>query len=81
MKNFVFWLKFDVCPQGSNWQSSSIGLDNGFAPNRRQAIIWTNADPINWRIYATLGGDELTQYERQHFLFIKKPMNIKLLKI
>ena len=50
----------DVCPQGSNWQSSSIGLDNGLAPNRRQPIIWTNADPINWRIYATLW-DELTQ--------------------
>ena len=31
------------------------------APNRWQAIIWTNADPINWRIYATLGGDELIQ--------------------
>ena len=27
----------------------------------RQAIIWTNTDPIYWRIYATLGGDELTQ--------------------
>ena len=51
----------DVCSQGANWQSSSIGLDNGLAPNRWQAIIWTNADPINWRIYATLGGDELTQ--------------------
>ena len=51
----------DVCSQGSNWQSSSIGLDNGLAPNRWQAIIWTNADPINWRIYATPGGDELTQ--------------------
>ena len=25
----------------------------------RQAIIWTNADPIHWRIYASLGGDEL----------------------
>ena len=32
--------------------------DNGLAPNRRRAIIWTNADPIHWRIYATLGGDE-----------------------
>ena len=51
----------DVCSQGSNWQSSSIGLDNGLAPNRWQAIIWTNADPNNWRIYATLGGVELTQ--------------------
>ena len=37
-----------------------IGLDNSSAPNRRQAIIWTNADPIHYRIYATLGGDELT---------------------
>ena len=23
--------------------------------NRRHVIIWTNADPIHWRIYATLG--------------------------
>ena len=44
-----------------NWQNPSIGLDNGLAPNRRQAIIWTNADPIHWRIYAALGGDELTE--------------------
>ena len=43
------------------WQNPSIGLDNGLAPNRRQAIIWTNADPIIWRIYAALGGDELTE--------------------
>ena len=42
------------------WQLSSIGLDNGLAPNRRQAIIWTNADPIHWRIYAALGRDGLT---------------------
>ena len=35
------------------------GSDNGLAPNRRQAIIWTNADPIHWRIKAALGGDEL----------------------
>ena len=25
-----------------------------------KAIIWTNADPIHWRIYVALGGDELT---------------------
>ena len=37
-----------------------IGLDNGFAPKRRQAIIRTNADPIQWRIYAALGRDELS---------------------
>ena len=26
-----------------------------------QAIVWTNADPIDWRIYAALGSDELKQ--------------------
>ena len=42
----------------------SIGLDNGLAPYRRQAIIWTNADLIHWRIYAALGGDALTRWGR-----------------
>ena len=32
----------EVGSQGSNWQYSIIGLDNGLAPTRRQAIIWTN---------------------------------------
>ena len=32
-------------------------------PNRRQAIIWTNADPFHWRIYAALWGDELNRWE------------------
>ena len=35
---------------------------NGLALNRRQAITWTNADPIHWRIYAVLGGDESLQW-------------------
>ena len=30
--------------------------------NRRQAIIWTNADQIHWGIYAAQEGDELTPY-------------------
>ena len=29
----------------------------------RQAIIWTNADPIHWRLYAALGGDQLIAEE------------------
>ena len=45
MKCFVFWLKF-------HWSLvlrvqltiTSTGSDNGLSPNRRQAIIWTNAD-------------------------------------
>ena len=48
----------EVCSLGSNWQQPSIGLDHGLALNRRQAIIWTNADPIHWSIYASIGGDE-----------------------
>ena len=43
-----------------NWGEVIIGLDNGLAPNRRQAIIWTNDDPVQQWIYAALGGDELT---------------------
>ena len=37
----------------------STGLDNGLVPYMRQAIIWTNADPILLRMYAALGGDAL----------------------
>ena len=58
-KILYFELNFtDVCSYVSNLQQSTIGLDNGLTPNRRQAIIWTNADPIHWRIYAALGRDE-----------------------
>ena len=38
----------------------AIGLDNGLAPNSRQAIISNNADLIHWRIYAALRGYVLT---------------------
>ena len=44
----------------SNWQYVSIGSGNGLTPNRRQAITWTNADPLHWRTYASLGLNELT---------------------
>ena len=51
----------ETCFQESNWQSTSIGPGNGLAPNRRQAITWTNIDPVHWRIYAALGRYELNQ--------------------
>ena len=35
-------------------QNRRIGSGNDLAPERRQAITWTNADPIH-RIYASLG--------------------------
>ena len=43
----------------SNWQYPSIDLDNGLVPNRRQAIIWNNADQMHVRIYSALRGDKL----------------------
>ena len=45
-----------------------ISLDNGLVPNRRQVIIWTNADPINWRIYSSLGADELAHILQDFFV-------------
>ena len=36
-----------------------MGLDNGLAPNRQQAIIWTNDDPVQRRIYTSLCLNEL----------------------
>ena len=59
MTNLFVWVKFHWSSSGSDWQQSSIGWDNGLAPNRRQAIFWANADPIQRRIYAALGRDEL----------------------
>ena len=32
----------EVCSWGFNEQYANIGSDNGLAPTRRQAIIWTN---------------------------------------
>ena len=33
---------FEICFPWFNWKYSSIDSDNGLAPVRRQAIIWTN---------------------------------------
>ena len=71
MKSIVFWLKF-------HWSLflrvqliiTRIGSDNGLAPNRRHAIIWTNADLIYWRIYAALGGDEWMSINKRRCIFL-----------
>ena len=41
------------------WQKSSVGLGKGLPRNTRQAINCTNADPVQWHMYAAIGGDEL----------------------
>ena len=56
---------------GFNWQDISICSGNGLMPNRQQAITWANADPILWRIYAALGGDELIINYSIHGLLFK----------
>ena len=48
-----------MCSLWSNWQYGSIGSDNGLAPARREAIIWSNVGMLYWRIYASLGLNEL----------------------
>ena len=41
--------------QESSWHKASIGLGNGLAPNRQQAITSTNADPVHCRLNVALG--------------------------
>ena len=54
------WNFTEVCFQRSNWQKAIIGSDNGLAPNRRQAIIWTNGGLVYGRIYASHGLNKLS---------------------
>ena len=57
MKSFVFWVEILWILSLRVQMTINQHVDNGFAPNRRQAIIWTNVDAIHWRISAaTLGG-------------------------
>ena len=53
------WNFTGVCFLVSNWQQPCIALGNGLVPNKRHAIIWISADPIHWRLYAAIMGDEL----------------------
>ena len=41
-------------------QDSRLGSGTVLEPNMHQAIIWTNLGPGHWRIYAALGGVELS---------------------
>ena len=46
-------------PKGPFDNKSILVQVIAWAPHRCQAIIWNNADPVHWRIYAALGGCEL----------------------
>ena len=44
-------------------------------PNRRQDIIWTYADPINWRMHVLQGGNQLTKLRQdEHKCFLSAQM-------
>ena len=50
MKNILILIQISLkFSQGSNWQYSWNGSDNGLTPARRQAIIWTNDGLLCWR--------------------------------
>ena len=51
-------------------QYPSIGCDNALAPNRRKSITWTNSDPVHWRIYAVLRGDEVINRHSADYISI-----------
>ena len=56
--DFLQWNVFDFDANFTKirfWQYGSMDSSNGLEPNRRQAIIWTNADTVHWHIYAALG--------------------------
>ena len=65
----------EACSLGSNCQYVSIGSGNGLVPIRRQDFC-TSANPVYWRLYATLGDDELSfilDYIANFFSFIDSP--------
>ena len=42
----------------------------------RQAITWTNDNPVHRRIYAALGGDDLTRWGRVAHIYFIEPVII-----
>ena len=48
-----------LVPKGPIDNKWAPGSSDNLAPNRQQAISWTNADLVHWRIYGALEGDEL----------------------
>ena len=49
----------EVCSLWYNWDKVSIGSVNGLAPNRWQAITYSNDDPVCWCIQVSPGRNSL----------------------
>ena len=75
-------MNFHLNMLGSDWQYGSIGSENGLAPYRRQAIIWSNVGsgyrrmlgldfflsgvPDLWDRNKILSGGDLSHYQVPH---------------
>ena len=57
MKMYEFRIKkyIEIYCWGSSWDKVIIGSGNGLSPVRRQAITYTNDDPIPYKIYDSPG--------------------------
>ena len=51
MKTFEVKTIIEICSLWSNWYTI-IASDNGSAPNKRQAIVWSKDDRVHRRINA-----------------------------
>ena len=49
-------LKFVPGSPIDNNKTALVQLGNGLLSSKRQAITWTNADTVHWRLYAAQGG-------------------------
>ena len=54
-------ISLKLVPKGPIDNNSALLHVMGLAPNRRQAITWTNADTVYWCIYAALGAGKMSE--------------------
>ena len=64
-------------PKSSNWQYSRIDSDNGLAPSRRQAIIWTKDDLGNWSVYVSHSLYEMIWTNHESSIYLDKILHTK----
>ena len=72
LNSFCYENCIEICSRGYRWYVI-IGSDNGLSLNKRQAIIWTNDDPVQQSIYVALGarsGEKIFLFLLQYFMHI-----------
>ena len=60
--------------KGPKWERVIIDSGNGLAPMKPHAIIWTNEDPVSWRIYTSTGLKELIHQKVCMERFLENPV-------